>query len=156
YEMATGKRAFEGKSNLSVASAILEKEPEPITAVQPMAPSALDHVVRGCLAKNPDERWQSAGDIARELRWISTSSQSSAQAVSARPRRKYWSGIPWIAATAVLAAIAIWLAFRPQPLLRSFHAYLTAPANASFNMIGDYSGPPAISRDGTRITFSAR
>jgi len=63
YEMATGKRAFEGKSNLSVAAAILEKEPEPVTAIQPAAPPALDHVIRGCLAKNPDDRWQSAGDI---------------------------------------------------------------------------------------------
>jgi eukaryotic-like serine/threonine-protein kinase len=57
YEMATGKRAFEGKSNLSVASAILEKEPEPITTIQPLAPPALEHVVHGCLTKNPDERW---------------------------------------------------------------------------------------------------
>src|SRR5260370_1049325 len=76
YEMATGKRAFEGKSQLSVASAILEKEPEPITTLQPMAPPALDHVVRGCLAKDPDDRWQRAADISPELPRISPSSQS--------------------------------------------------------------------------------
>ena len=70
YEMITGRRAFEGKSQISVASAILEREPDPITKTQPMIPPALDHVVQGCLAKDPDSRWQNAGDIARELRWI--------------------------------------------------------------------------------------
>ena len=72
YEMITGKRAFEGKSPISVASAILDKEPEPITSLQPLTPAALDHVVRECLVKDPELRWQSAADIARELRWIQT------------------------------------------------------------------------------------
>jgi serine/threonine protein kinase len=70
YEMVTGKRAFEGKSQLSVASAILEKDPEPISAVKPMTPPAFDHAVRRCLAKNPEERWQTARDLALELKWI--------------------------------------------------------------------------------------
>jgi serine/threonine protein kinase len=59
YEMATGKEAFEGKTQLSVASAILEKEPAPISVIKPMTPSGLDHAVKKCLAKLPDERWQS-------------------------------------------------------------------------------------------------
>ena len=63
YEMVTGKKAFEGKSHLSVASAILEKEPAPISEVKPLTPPALDHVIRKCLAKIPDDRWQSAADI---------------------------------------------------------------------------------------------
>src|SRR5437899_3162575 len=70
YEMATGKRAFEGKSQLSVASAILEKEPQPVSSLQKASPPALDHVIATCLAKNPDERWQCAADVARELVWI--------------------------------------------------------------------------------------
>src|SRR6516164_7508704 len=70
YEMVTGKRAFEGKSRLSVASAILEKEPDPITSTKPLTPPALSHVIRKCLEKFPDERWQSASDLASELRWI--------------------------------------------------------------------------------------
>src|SRR5215469_7441269 len=70
YEMLTGERAFEGKSRLSVVSAILEKEPEAISAVKPMTPPTLDHAIRKCLAKQPDERWQSAGDLASELKWI--------------------------------------------------------------------------------------
>jgi len=156
YEMATGKRAFEGKSQLSVASAILEKEPEPITTLQPMAPPALDHVVRGCLAKDPDDRWQSAADIARELRWISTSSQSDAALPAARPHRKNWDRIGWIALAFLVLVLSLWLVLRPQPAQRLVHAYLTPPPTAAFDLIGDYSGPPVVSRDGTHVAFSAR
>src|SRR5207245_159650 len=70
YEMLTGLCAFPGKSQLSVASAILEKEPEPISTFQPMTPPALDHAVRRCLAKDPERRWQSAADLADELQWL--------------------------------------------------------------------------------------
>src|SRR5262245_32731591 len=77
YETATGKRAFEGKSNLSIASAILEKDPEPISTAQPLTPPALDHVVQRALAKSPDERWQSATDVKGELQWIATSSSTA-------------------------------------------------------------------------------
>src|SRR5499427_5795592 len=70
YEMVTGKRAFEGKSQLSVASAILEKEPAPVSTVKPLTPPTLEHAIRKCLAKTPDERWQSASDLASELKWI--------------------------------------------------------------------------------------
>ena len=71
YEMATGKKAFEGKSRASVIAAILEREPPPhIKRCDPMTPAALDHVVRKCLAKDPDERWQSAADLKEELQWI--------------------------------------------------------------------------------------
>ncbi len=139
YEMATGKRAFEGKSSLSVASAILEKEPEPITTIQPMAPPALDHVIRGCLAKNPDDRWQSAGDIARELRWISSSgsSQSLVPAVAPRRARKNWERAGWIALAVILMGITSWLALRPQPAPRVVQAFLTPPTGAAFEFNGD-------------------
>jgi len=70
YEMVTGKKAFEGKSQLSVASAILEKEPEAISAMKLLTPPALDHGIRRCLAKDPEERWQTARDLAQELKWI--------------------------------------------------------------------------------------
>src|SRR5437870_1379510 len=70
YEMVTGQRAFEGKSHLNVASAILEKEPSPITATKPTIPLGLDHVIRKCLSKAPDDRWQSARDLESELKWI--------------------------------------------------------------------------------------
>ena len=70
YEMLTGRRAFEGKSQLSIASAILEKEPAPISAVKPMTPPALDRAIRTCLEKDPEKRWQAARDLTHELEWI--------------------------------------------------------------------------------------
>jgi eukaryotic-like serine/threonine-protein kinase len=157
YEMTTGKRAFEGKSNLSVASAILEKEPEPVTTIQPMAPPALDHVVRGCLAKNSDERWQSAGDIARELRWIASggSSQTTLPALARRPAHRRERFV-WMAVAAVLLAMLAWFAMRPQPAARVVQAVLTPPPGAAFEFNGDFSGPPVLSRDGARIVFAAR
>ena len=70
YEMATGKRAFEGKSQASVIAAIMHVDPPGISVLQPMTPPSLDRVVRRCLAKEPDERWQSANDLTNELKWI--------------------------------------------------------------------------------------
>ncbi len=70
YEMATGRRAFEGKSQASLIGAIMTSEPPPMSSLQTMTPPLLDHVVRTCLAKKPDTRWQSAGDVERELKWI--------------------------------------------------------------------------------------
>src|SRR5437870_11781796 len=78
YEMATGKRTFTGRSQASLIGAILKDTPPPISAIQPMAPPALDRVVRKCLAKDPDERWQSAHDLMDELTWIAeTGSQAN-------------------------------------------------------------------------------
>src|SRR5215469_7041927 len=76
YEMLTGQRAFQGKSQLTVASAILEKEPAPVSSIKPMTPPALDHAIRRCLSKEPERRWQSAADLAGELQWIAASSSS--------------------------------------------------------------------------------
>src|SRR5258706_11492379 len=70
YEMATGKRAFEGKSQASLIAAILEREPPAMSSLQPMTPPALDRVVRKCLSKEPDKRWQAASDVCDELKWI--------------------------------------------------------------------------------------
>jgi len=79
YEMATGHRAFEGKSHLSVASAILHKEPSPISSVQPASSAALDYVIRTCLAKDPDERFQTAHDVKLQLSWLLQSGSVAAQ-----------------------------------------------------------------------------
>src|ERR1700674_522695 len=68
YEMATGKRAFEGKTQASLIAKILESDPPPMTLLQPMAPPAMDRVVKRCLAKDPDKRWQTASDLWEELR----------------------------------------------------------------------------------------
>src|SRR5262249_37815135 len=86
YEMATGRKAFEGDSKASLTAAILTSEPPPITKIQPLTPAALDRVVRGCLAKDPEERWQTARDLARELKWIAEAGGAlPATAAGAKP-----------------------------------------------------------------------
>jgi hypothetical protein len=133
YEMATGKRAFGGKSQLSVASAILEKEPAPISASKPMTPPALEHAVKKCLAKLPDERWQSASDLASELKWIS---EGGAQAVGAAPWErsgKTKERVAWLITcasvlTLIAAAIWWWRSATPPAQLMHFYASMPFPA----------------------------
>ncbi len=89
YEMATGKRAFQGKSHLSTASSILEKDPDPISTVQPLAPKALEHTVQTCLAKDPEERFQCAHDLKLQLMWLTGAAlvhQGLASLGGCRPR----------------------------------------------------------------------
>jgi serine/threonine protein kinase len=69
YEMLTGKRAFEGKSQASLISSIMKDDPPALTKLQPMSPPLLDHVVKTCLAKDPEERWQTAHDLHSELQY---------------------------------------------------------------------------------------
>jgi serine/threonine protein kinase len=93
YEMVTGRKAFDGKSQLSAASSILEKEPESIFAIAPLTPASVDHVIRRCIAKDPDERWQTARDLASELEWLrGAQSASSAQPqTSGKGLRLLWA-----------------------------------------------------------------
>jgi Tol biopolymer transport system component len=106
YEMVTGEKAFEGKSQASLISAILRDDPPPVSKVQKVAPAALDRVVKTCLAKDPEERWQSAADVARELKWIAEGSQSAAAVPVAtpRPRALLW---PSLAMLGVLVAFFV-------------------------------------------------
>ncbi len=117
YEMVTGQRAFEGKSQLSLITAILEHDPPPISVAQETSPPALDHVVRTCLAKDPDNRWEAAGDIARQLSWVGEGSSQAAGAPTARPA--LWQRPVSVAAialgTAVVASLAAWSLTRPVP-----------------------------------------
>jgi eukaryotic-like serine/threonine-protein kinase len=109
YEMVTGARPFEGKSQISVASSILEKDPEPISATQPLTPPAFEYIVTTCLAKNPDERFQTAHDVALQLKWIA---QSGTQAL--RPTEEKASNrerLAWLIAAGlalVLIAFLLW------------------------------------------------
>src|SRR5262249_31548780 len=86
YEMITGRKAFTGKSHASLVAAILERDPEQMSSIQPMTPPALDRLVKKCLAKEPDQRWQSAADVADELKWIADASSdvSAAAPVAVR------------------------------------------------------------------------
>jgi serine/threonine protein kinase len=105
YEMVTGQRAFQGKSQLSVASAILEREPAPISTMKPMMPLGLDHAVKKCLAKDPDERWQSASDLKSELNWIVESGSQEGVPASVVPGRKMREAVAWTAAAASAVAL---------------------------------------------------
>jgi len=117
YEMVAGKRAFEGDSDAGVAAAILEHEPAPISLLQPRTPPMLDWLVRQCLAKSPDDRPDSAHDVAKSLRWIQDTSDA---VIPAGTRRRRWSALRASLALAALLGAAIagaggmaWL--RPGP-----------------------------------------
>jgi len=146
YEMASGKRAFEGKSQISVASAILEKDPEPIAASKPLTPAALDHLVATCLAKDREDRFQSARDVRLELKWIA----DSPSLTTAAPPAKSWSRImPWaIASAAVLLCViggVLWMGRKlPQPNYRMVTFREGTLQNARF------------SHDGQTIVFSGQ
>src|SRR5713101_736630 len=110
--MATGKKAFSGTSQASLISSIMGSEPPPIAALQPMTPPALERVVRTCLAKDPEDRWQSAHDIKSELAWIA---QAGSQAGIAAPvlatrrrRDRVTWGIVGVIAGALVTAAATW------------------------------------------------
>ena len=106
YEMVTGRRAFEGKSQLSLISAILEKEPEPISTVKPLTPPIVDRTIQKCLAKQPDQRWQSASDLATQLNWMSDVSSSGSAALPAMARARKRTSWLAVAAVVLLAAIS--------------------------------------------------
>jgi eukaryotic-like serine/threonine-protein kinase len=157
YEMLAGKRAFEGKSQLSVASAILDREPEPISTVQPLTPPALEHVVRTCLAKEPEDRYQSAHDLKLQLQWVAgAGSQVGAPAI-VTSRRKSASrvllaatGVGWLLAIAA-AVLAIMYAGRLNMAQQPVHASLEPPAG--FELSNVVAGAPALSPDGKQIAF---
>ena len=111
YEMVTGKRAFGGKSQLSVATAILEDEPVPIASVKPMTPAVLDHAIVCCLAKSPEDRWQTARDLALELKWtVSGAHIGVLTPAGQRKARRPW--LAWsIAALLGVTVVLTWFLF---------------------------------------------
>ena len=116
YEMATGKRAFEAKTRASLIASILDREPPPISMVQPLTPPALERVIRMCLHKDPDERWQSAHDVAAELKWIGTASaETIGPGAKRRTRRSLMRGSVILLAGLALGALAVWLLTRREP-----------------------------------------
>ncbi len=160
YEMATGRRAFEGKSQLSVFTAILEKDPEPITASQPLAPPMLDRVVRACLAKDPADRFQSAHDVAMDLRWLADSAQSGSAKESASAPWHFSKPLAAGFAALLLALIALatfvgyrWAKSSEEPV--SVHAEIPPPDKYSLDTTGDAGGMPVLSPQGDKIAFVA-
>jgi serine/threonine-protein kinase len=114
YEMLTGRRAFEGTSPASVISAIMTSQPAPPTSFQPMTPPALDRLVRRCLAKDPDERWQSARDLTTILSWIAEHDEPGAGPIPVSPLTGRRALVRFAAAAVLLVLLAAWGWLRPH------------------------------------------
>ena len=161
YEMATGKKAFDGKSQASLIAAILEKEPPAMTSLQPMTPPALDRAIRRCLAKDPDERWQSAGDLCRELKWIAQGGPQADSLPGATKRRTRplatqasVLGLGALLLGAAIAGVAVWN-LKPAPREPVTRATVNLPPGQQ--LAGLESGPAlALSPDGTQLVYIAR
>lgn len=145
YEMLSGRRAFEGRSRASLIAAVLTAEPPPPSTLAPVTPPSLDRVVRKCLAKKPEDRWQTARDLKDELQWIS---EGGVVGTSIAPRR----ATAWIAISAALAllTVALALAWLLRPPSRTDLMRFTLSA-----LEGNDMDLPAVSPDGTRAVFRA-
>jgi len=158
YEMATGKRAFTGKSQASLVAAILASDPPPISMVQPMSPPALEQVIKSCLAKDPDDRFQTVHDLKLQLKWIAAASASQLAApAQIRARRVVQkrtlliaAAVGWILAA---AALAIFLSSRSQleDARRPMTASWLPPVDTEFTSVS--AGAPTLSPDGSKLAF---
>ena len=161
--MATGKKAFEGKSQASLIAAILDATRRRSRSLQPLTPPALDRVVKTCLAKDPDERWQSAHDLTSELKWIA---EASALAASNVPPVRNFEGFRnrtlmyvSLAGVALLLAFGATLVFRPStdvPLSPAsvMRTSIVLPAGQRLSS-GPADYPMAVSPDGSRMAYVA-
>jgi serine/threonine protein kinase/Tol biopolymer transport system component len=149
YEMLTGKKAFEGKTQAGLIGVILHAEPPAVATVQPLTPPSLNHIVKTCLAKDPDERWQSARDLCRELQWVGHDPAASA----ANGQRKR-EGLAW--GLAILLGIgAVAVAVRPvsSPESNPQVARFDVAAPPGTSLLSWVTLSPEISPDGKRLVF---
>ena len=153
YEMASGRRAFTGKSQASIVAAILASEPQPISAVQPMSPPALDRVVRTCMAKDPEERWQTAHDVKLQLQWIAEAGSKAGIPAPVAARRRISQKVAWtVAAVAAVVAIvfAIGFVLRAPAPVHPLRVSILPPEQHSFDPLSI-----ALSPDGAKLAFVA-
>ena len=156
YEMATGRKAFEGKTQASLIAKILEIDPPPISSLQPMTPPALDRVVKKCLSKEPDKRWQAASDVCDELKWIADGGSQAGKSVPISPRQENLGRFRAAVAAAMIAVVVAfafgYLYFRgPTEEPRVLKFSVLPPGKATFTG----SSFRAVSPDGRRIAFAA-
>ena len=152
YEMATGQKAFSGKSQASLISSIMREDPAPISTIAPMTPPALNRVVRTCLAKDPEDRFQTAHDVKLQLQWIMEGGSEAGLPAPVVARRKNREKLAWaVAAVAVLAAAAFAFGFwkrAPKPP-RTMRFEVPVPAEVTA------LDAPRISPDGRILAFDA-
>ncbi len=163
FEMATGKRAFGASSQASVIGAILKDDPPPISSLQPTAPPALDRIVKKCLAKEPEKRWQAASDVCDELKWIAEGGSDSTPALAIAPKGildRWREGALWGAAFLLLAAvtgIVLWNRKSSSPTNSSAVSRIAITLPPSQPLAGVELGSAlALSPDGTRLVYAAR
>ncbi|HEX5473349.1 MAG TPA: protein kinase [Vicinamibacterales bacterium] len=152
YELLTGTRAFDGQTSSSVMAAVLATTPRPIEELIPLTPPALDRIVSRCLAKDPEDRWQSARDVAAELSWVLQGGSKAGLPAIVSGRRRVREKLAWaacgLASVAAIAFAVAWVRRAPQPapIVRFPLTLPAAVQNAS---------PPVISPDGRNIVFAA-
>jgi serine/threonine protein kinase len=157
FEMVTGKRTFEGKTQASIVGQILAVDPPSVSTIRPQTPPGLERVIRLCLDKDPDERIQTVHDLKLQLQAIVETAPTNAQVIATAPARRSW--LAWaVAAMLGLAAMALALAYVqslrvPQV---SVHSYVLPPEKTAFVVTGNSAGPPALSPDGLRLAFVAK
>ncbi|HEV8118715.1 MAG TPA: protein kinase, partial [Thermoanaerobaculia bacterium] len=151
FEMATSKKAFSGPSQATLIASIIGSEPPPISSVQPMAPPALDRVVKACLAKDPEDRWQTAHDVRLQLQWILEGGSQAGVAAPVVARRKTRERVAWglFAATALAAAfLAAGYLRRAPKAARQLRTSVLLPEKRFLNFL-------AIAPDGGQLAFVA-
>ncbi|MGH9366633.1 MAG: protein kinase domain-containing protein [Thermoanaerobaculia bacterium] len=152
YEMLTGAKAFSGKSQASLIGSIMNSEPPAVSSLQPMVPPALDRVVKGCLAKEPEHRWHTAHDVMLQLQWIAEGGSLAGVPAPVAARRKSREKLAWgVAAAALLAAGALAVGFvrrAPEPPRTVRFEIPTPEEIISIDM-------PRISPDGRTLAFNA-
>jgi Tol biopolymer transport system component len=160
YEMFTGKKAFEGKSQASLIGAIMHVDPPALSATRPLTPPLLDRIVKKCLAKDPDERWQSARDVGSQLQWVADAGSVSAAitAGTASTLRRWRTPIAATLAGLVVGAAAVLGLRSRQPSLPLERQVVRAIVPPPDDWTITSAAPPerlAMSPDGSRLAFVA-
>jgi Tol biopolymer transport system component len=152
YEMATGKKAFSGKSQASLAGSILRDDPTSVTEISPMMPPALNRVIKTCLAKDPEDRFQTAHDVKLQLQWIAEGGSQAGLPAPVAARRKSRERLAWgVAAAAVVAAAALGFGFVRRAPAPPRAVRFEVPAPEGVIAVD----APRISPDGRYLAFNA-
>ncbi|MEO5894137.1 MAG: protein kinase [Vicinamibacterales bacterium] len=152
YELLTGQRPFEGQTSSSVMAAILATKPRPLEELLPLTPPALERIVSRCLAKDPEDRWQTARDVAAELQWVGQGGSKVGLPAMVSGRRRLRETAAWgafaVAAIGAVGFAVAWVRRAPEPaaLVRFPLVMPASTQNAS---------PPVVSPDGRNIVFAA-
>jgi serine/threonine protein kinase/WD40 repeat protein len=153
HEMLTGQRAFSGKTQASLIAAILAREPEPISKLEPLSPRSLDRVVARCLAKDPRARWNSAGEVRELLRFVS---EDGGPISTSEPRAAWTRWLPWaVAGSTVAIALGVLAFFRaePPPEQPPAHFVIVPPDDAPLRPT-EFTRDLALSPNGEHLVYS--